>query len=234
MGDGQIVRGIFYIDGFNFYYLRMKWHPPYKWLNVKALADRISGDKVEIARVNYYTANVSGKVDHGAPNRQQAYFRALNSVPEVSIHKGQFLSSEKWSVVVHPARAKPDGYVWNTPEPELVYVKKTEEKGSDVNLASHLLRDAFTDQFDIAYVLTNDTDLVEPIRIVTVEIGKEVCIVAPCRQRGRIPIPSPSLERVSTSKLYIDDADLAACQFPDVIQKAGKPPIRKPASWVLP
>jgi hypothetical protein len=227
------MRGIFYIDGFNFYYLRMKWASPFKWLNVKALADRISGPNVDIARVDYYTANVSGKVDHGAPNRQQAYFRALNTVPEIAIHKGQFLTSEKWSVVVHPARAKPDGYVWAQPEPDLVYVKKTEEKGSDVNLASHLLRDAYTGQMDIAYVLTNDTDLVEPIRIVTQEIGLQVCIVAPCRQRNkRIPIPSPSLAHVSTSKLYIDDADLAACQFPDPIIIKGKSPIRRPATWV--
>lgn len=211
----------------------MKWLPSYKWLNPKVLADRIVDPAVNVVAVNYYTANVSGKVDATAPNRQQAYFRALSTVPEVAIHKGQFLTSEKWSVVVKPAQAKPDTYVWNKPDPDLVYVKKTEEKGSDVNLASHLVRDAFIDRFDVAFVLTNDTDLVEPIRIVTQESGKQVCIVAPCRQRNnRIPIPSPSLERVSSFKLYIDDADLAASQFPDIINQSAKSPIRKPSSWV--
>lgn len=114
----------------------------------------------------------------------------------------------------------------------VVYEAKTEEKGSDVNLGVHLVRDAFVDAFDVAYVLTNDTDLVEPIRIVTQEAGKQVCIVAPCRPRGVVPIPSPSLEVVSSFKHYIDDAELAASQFPDPVLRKGKKPITKPATWV--
>lgn len=118
------------------------------------------------------------------------------------------------------------------PAPAVVYVAKTEEKGSDVNLGVHLVRDAFVDAFDVAYVLTNDTDLVEPIRIVTHEVGKQVCIVAPCRPRGVVPVPSPSLEAVSSFKHYIDDAELAASQFPDVVLRRGKKPINKPATWI--
>lgn len=226
------MRGIFYIDGFNFYYLRTKALPALKWLNLKAMADQIVDPSVTVTTVNYYTANVSGKVDSGAPQRQAAYFRALATVPEIRIHKGQFLFSEKWAGLVRPARAKPEPYLWTQPEPSVVYVKKTEEKGSDVNLGAHLVRDAFMKRFDIAYVLTNDTDLVEPIRIVTQEVGLQVCIVAPCRQRGRIPIPSPSLAKVSSFALYIDDAHLAASQFPDPIIQAGKADIRKPATWI--
>lgn len=53
------------------------------------------------------------------------------------------------------------------PGPTVVKVIKVEEKGSDVNLASHLLLDAFQGNFDVAAVLSNDSDLVEPVRIVT-------------------------------------------------------------------
>lgn len=227
------MRGIFYIDGFNFYYLRMKLHPAWKWLNVKALADRIVDPAVTVTAVNYYTADVSGKIDHDAPSRQRALFRAMSTVPSIKIHKGRFLFGEKWSGLVHPPRAKPSTYIWTLPPPDVVWVRKVEEKGSDVNLASHLLRDAFLDKFDVAYVLTNDTDLVEPIRIVTQEVGKQVCIVAPCRSRNyRVPIPSPSLAHVSSFTIYIDDGDLAASQFPDPITQAGKSDIRRPASWV--
>ncbi|RCL01036.1 MAG: hypothetical protein JSC189_000922 [Candidatus Tokpelaia sp. JSC189] len=91
-----------------------------------------------------------------------------------------------------------------------------------------ILRDTFTKKFDIAYVLKNDTDHVELIRIVTEEIGLQVCIVSPYRQRNRgIPVPAPSLKRIGTSKLYIDNADLIACQITDPIIS----PIRKPVSW---
>jgi hypothetical protein len=41
-----------------------------------------------------------------------------------------------------------------------------EEKGSDVNLAVHLVNDAWAGRFDAAVVVSNDTDLVVPIRIV--------------------------------------------------------------------
>ena len=42
-----------------------------------------------------------------------------------------------------------------------------EEKGSDVNMAAHLLNDAWQDLFESAVVISNDTDLVVPIRMVT-------------------------------------------------------------------
>src|SRR5215831_3668847 len=63
-------------------------------------------------------------------------------------------------------QAKPVGYVWPQRLPHLVKVEKAEEKGSDVNLATHLVRDAFLNEFDVAVVITNDTDLIEPIKVV--------------------------------------------------------------------
>ena len=47
----------------------------------------------------------------------------------------------------------------------MVRVVKTEEKGSDVNLACHLVADAFEKKCDAAFVISNDSDLLEPIRI---------------------------------------------------------------------
>jgi uncharacterized LabA/DUF88 family protein len=235
-GTDTVVRAIFYIDGFNFYYLRTKKQPHFKWLNLKTLADRIVPVGTTVLTVNYYTASVSGKIDPDAPRRQQALFSALATVPEVRIIKGRFLYSEKWAGLVQPAQARPKGYQWNQPEPEVVKVKKSEEKGSDVNLGVHLVRDAFVDAFDVAYVLTNDTDLVEPVRIVTQEVGKPVCIVAPCRpfiEKGRtIPVPAPSLSSVSSFAHYIDDAELLAAQFPTFIPRAGKKPVVRPDAWV--
>lgn len=225
------MRAVFYIDGFNFYFLRTKYQPQFKWLNMKALADLIVPEDTIVHSVNYYTAPVSGKIDDGAPRRQQALMSALRTVPEISIYNGRFLYSQKWAGLVIPPRAKPDTYIWAMPPPAVVYVTKVEEKGSDVNLGVHLVRDAFVDRFDVAYVITNDTDLVEPIRIVTSEVGKKVCIVAPCRPRSTVPIPSPSLERVATFKHYIDDAELAASQFPEVIKRPGKTDLVRPETW---
>ncbi|MGB3501950.1 MAG: NYN domain-containing protein [Mesorhizobium sp.] len=200
---------------------------------MKALADRLVPEETTVKAVNYYTAPVSGKIDNDAPRRQQKLLAALRTVPEMHIHNGRFLYSEKWAGLIHPPRAKPDGYVWNEPAPEVVYVAKSEEKGSDVNLGVHLVRDAFTDAFDVAYVLTDDTDLVEPLRIVKDEVGKPVIVVAPDRARSMSrPIPAPSLVKVSSGVIYIDDSDLAACQFPSTIVRSGKPNLERPESWI--
>jgi hypothetical protein len=42
-------------------------------------------------------------------------------------------------------------------------VRDNKEEGSDVNVASHLLRDVFTGAVDAAVVITNDSDLGRPI-----------------------------------------------------------------------
>jgi len=62
------------------------------------------------------------------PTRQDAYLRALGTLPGLDIIFGQFLTH-----AVRLPRADGGGYET---------VLRTEEKGSDVNLATHLLHDA--------------------------------------------------------------------------------------------
>jgi len=69
-------------------------------------------------------------------------------------------------------------------------VDKTEEKGSEVNLASHLLRDAFSKKFEVAVLITNDSDLAEPVRIVARELG------LPGRYPQPTSVPQQGIEAV--------------------------------------
>lgn len=80
-----------------------------------------------------------------------------------------------------------------------VWVDKTEEKGSDVNLASHLLRDAFRGAFQVAVLITNDSDLAEPVRIVRQELNLPVGILSPHQQH------SVELKRLATFVKRIRD-----------------------------
>ena len=98
-----------------------------------------------------------------------------------------------------------------------------EEKGSDVNLAAHLLNDAWKGMFDEAVVVSNDTDLCEPIRMVTLEKKLPVLVVCP----GRWPM-AKDLERVATYRRHIHPAMLTKAQFPNPIPNTA---IRKPANW---
>ncbi len=106
----------------------------------------------------------------------------------------------------------------------MAHVWKTEEKGSDVNLGVHLVRDACMGAFDLAAVLTNDTDLLEPIRVVRQELNLPVTLLTPV---GR---PAASLAQAASEVRHIKPY-LGPCQFPDPILVPDKPPIAKPAEW---
>ena len=98
-----------------------------------------------------------------------------------------------------------------------------EEKGSDVNLAAHLLDDAWRGLFEVAAVISNDTDLVTPIRMVAADQGKTVYVVCP----GKWQV-APKLKNAATGVRHMRVAMLKASQFPDTIPQTG---IYKPAGW---
>ncbi len=98
-----------------------------------------------------------------------------------------------------------------------------EEKGSDVNLAAHLLNDAWSDLFEAAAVISNDTDLVTPIRMVTAERRKQVIIVCP----GRWQV-APKLRAAASHARHIRPAMLRGAQFPDTLPGAA---VSKPTGW---
>lgn len=219
------MKTIIYIDGFNLYFRLLEKRPALKWLNIKALGERLLAPANQVVAVKYYTARVSGRIDKDAPARQQRYLAALRTVPEISVYMGTFLLSEKFAGLVKPPDFRPRIHL-PQPWPDVVKVIKVEEKGSDVNLACHLLLDAFQGNFEVAAVLSNDSDLVEPIRIVTQIIGKPVGLLSP------VPNPNPELSRVSSFLRRISVSDLAASQFPSPLLKADGSALNKPASWV--
>jgi hypothetical protein len=102
-------------------------------------------------------------------------------------------------------------------------VHTMEEKGSDVNLAAHLLNDAWNGSFDAAAVISNDTDLITPIQIASVQRAKPVFVICP----GKWAM-APGLSKVATYTRHVRLPMLAAAQFADPIPGTT---IRKPASW---
>ena len=198
-----------YVDGFNLYYRALK-RTPYKWLNLDKLCRYLLPGH-QINQIKYYTAHVAARPhDPDEPTRQQTYLRALRTLPNVSIILGTFLTNEVWAMQVD--------------KPERVKVLKTEEKGSDVNLASHLIHDGYHKDYEQAVLITNDSDLVEPIRIVRAELGLPVGILNPAKY------PNPLLVRAASFIKQIRKGVLSASQFPrEMIDKDGK--FHKPLKW---
>jgi len=102
-------------------------------------------------------------------------------------------------------------------------VHAMEEKGSDVNLASHLINDAWKELYNVAVVISNDTDLVTPIRMVTTERDKTVYLVCPSKYGASKP-----MVKVATYVRHINNTVLAKAQFPEIIPETT---IRKPTEW---
>ena len=75
-----------YVDGFNLYYGALRGRP-YRWLDIRQFAQKLLGRGDEVGTIRYFTARVSPlPQDPSAPDRQDAYFRALHTLPNVSIH----------------------------------------------------------------------------------------------------------------------------------------------------
>ena len=72
------MRTSIYIDGFNLYYLAVRG-TRYKWLDLKAVCQKLLPAACKIEVIKYFTARVSGKFDPDQPMRQSTYIRALES-----------------------------------------------------------------------------------------------------------------------------------------------------------
>jgi uncharacterized LabA/DUF88 family protein len=212
------MRTYIYIDGFNFYYGAVK-DTPYKWLDFKKLFNLLLDPKHKILSIKYFTAMVTGKIDPGQPIRQKTFLRALKKyIPEISIHYGKFLSHNVFKPLAYPINKNLFGK-----NIRFANIIKTEEKGSDVNLALNLLNDAWLDLYDCAVVVSNDSDLAESLRLVKTQHKKMIGLITPGKTH-----PSKELMQYADFNKRIREGVLATSQLPDPIPGSK---LRKPTTW---
>lgn len=206
-----------YIDGFNLYNRAVK-NTSYKWLDLSKLCQSLLPNH-HIHRIRYFTALVHARPnDPQAPQRQQIFIRALRTIPNLTIEFGQFRARTKERPLVNPI----PGY------PRNALVHDTEEKGSDVNLATYLLMDGYEKDYEQALVISNDSDLALPISMVRDRLHLPVGIVNPnIDQRQGIP---KDLRDAATFNRRLRKSILKKCQFPPTLTDAVGT-ITKPSSW---
>ena len=217
------MKTVVYVDGFNLYYNCFKGkrnlqRRHLRWLDLRKLAEQILKND-EIVEINYYTAMVSSRAsDSRRPLRQQAYPQSLSAYAGVRVHHGQFRKTKRTGRLVRPG----DG----------VEVEQTveimQEKGSDVCLTTHMLLDGFQDRYELAVVLSNDSDYAEPIRVIADVLNKSVGVISPDVN------VSKQLAKLATFARSLDLNLLESSQLPDEILRSDGIVLTRPAYWTKP
>ena len=205
------LRTCVYIDGFNLYYRCLKG-TQYKWLDLHRMAELLlPADKHEIIDLKFFTARIDARNGNTDPQlRQDIYLRALEAYrPQIKIIYGHFLSHSAMRPYAPPSTG------WAN-------VMLTEEKGTDVNLAVHLLNDAWLDKYDCAVVVSNDSDLAEAMRLAKAR-RKLIGWVVTGNQH-----PSQVLAQVAHFRKPVRKNLLALSQLPSAIPGTN---ITRPPAW---
>jgi uncharacterized LabA/DUF88 family protein len=208
-----------YVDGFALYKaLLQRTYPEYRWLNLETFSQRLFPHRYVVG-VKFFTAPLKPLTNNpGIGQRQQTYWRALRTT-SVEIVEGKFIFNRQY-LPKHPEELDAAGKVVT------VQVKRPEEKGTDVALATHLLVDAFDRAADSYAIVTNDSDLVPPVTALTAR-GEAVSLVSVAGTRYNKAFADAGLDSVR----QIRRGTLSASQFPDRLQDRDGRWVHKPPTW---
>lgn len=200
-------RVIVYVDGFNLYFgMKEAGFENCKWLDLQLLASNLIKPNQELIEVKYFTSRVGNNPDK--QKRQSTYIDALETT-NVKVLYGHYQSSS--------IECKRCGNNWPT----------YNEKMTDVNIATQMLIDAYQDRFDMAMLISGDSDLVPPIKAIhSLFTQKRVFVAFPPKRRNS------SVALNAKGSIIIGRKKLIDSQFPDELTKRGGFILHKPAEWL--
>ncbi len=203
-------RVITYIDGFNLYFgLKAKGWRRYLWLNPQLLGGNLLKSDQQLVGTKYFTARIAADSrDPDKHRRQGTFLEAIETLPATTIYYGHYLRK--------PQRCFSCGAQWMSHE----------EKITDVQIAVELLGDAVDDRFDVALVISADSDLAPPITAVRARFpNKTIAVACPPERR------SQKLQSVANGYFTLGRKVIQDSQFPDAVLKANGFVLTRPTKW---
>ena len=210
----KLKKTIVYIDGFNLYYGCLKG-TPYRWLDLSKLS-KLLLKKNKILKIKYFTAKVKplpGNLD--CHIRQYQYLRALESIKCCELFFGTFKSNKKQAVKAN----------YTGKGNKFVNVIDTKEKGSDVNLATEMLCDGFNNKYEMAVLVSNDSDFQPVLKAIKKKLKKDVAVINPH------PLKAAELFKLADYYKEIRKGVLENSQFESTVVLKDKTEITKPENW---
>jgi uncharacterized LabA/DUF88 family protein len=203
-------RAIVYIDGFNLYFgLKSKqWHR-YYWLDLHRMAQNILRHDQRLVAIKYFTARISAHPNYPEKQKRQAIFLdAVETLPDTHLYYGHYLRKQ--------IRCGQCDNVWDSPE----------EKMTDVNISVEMMKDAFDDAFDVAFLISGDSDLAAPIKTIRERYPKKRIIVVfpPNRHSKR-------LQSLATGYMRLGEDILRKSKLPDTYSRPDGVVLHRPEKW---
>lgn len=199
-------RVIVYIDGFNLYFgMKEGGLRDFKWLDISCLSNVLLKPNQELITIKYFTSRVSQ--DPEKQKRQSTYIDALSALGAQVIY-GQYQNNKE---DCHRC-----GHEWLSPK----------EKMTDVNIATHLLLDAFQDKYDMAMLISGDSDLVPPVKSIHEHFkNKRVFLAFPPSRHNK------SLSLQAKGSMIIGKSKIKNCQLPEELKSQTGYILKKPRQW---
>ena len=214
------MKTIAYIDGGNLYHGLLRRCPRYKWLDLAALVRSLLSKEHDLVSVKYFTARVKTYPHDGAAvERQNVYLQAVEAYGGVKIIEGYYNKNKAWIPSVKPecrdCDSATDGYV---------HVMKMEEKRSDVNLVTELLKDAYANLAESFAIVSGDADFIAPLDHLRYQLRRQVVVFNPHER-------ATDLQYHATSCKSIPRDLPARCQLPEVVPLPNGRTIHRPPAW---
>jgi uncharacterized LabA/DUF88 family protein len=202
-----VKRVIAYIDGFNLYFgLRARGWKRFYWLDLRQVVLHLTRPDQTLAATKYFTSVVMSPPDKN--RRQATYLEALATLPDFHIYHGHYVAD---TITCRNCKHSYTTY---------------HEKMTDVSIAVELLSDAFEDRFDVALLISADSDLVGLVQRVRQLFPQKriVAVFPPARH-------SNALKNAANACLHIDHITLAKSVFPDEVVKTDGFALKRPVEW---
>jgi uncharacterized LabA/DUF88 family protein len=210
-----IERIAVYIDGFNLYHaLDALNAPALKWVNLRRLSDLLIARKnqkiVKVAYFSAYAHHFQNTPFEGRLRRHRAYVAALKA-KNVYVRLGNFAKRSL------DYKAKGFKASWT----------RREEKQTDVAIGVQVMRDAYCDVFDAAYIVSCDTDLVPVFEMGTATFPQKrfVTVAPPGRAHHQ------KLLDIATDHLVIKRSQIEKALFGPRVISGGKVVAIRPPSY---
>lgn len=210
------MRVRYYVDGLNFYYnvardINIKWFDLERCL--RQTVEEHLRTKVTTEKLKFFSSAMYGE----SGKRQKDYHNALqaHSPNIVEITLGKFKKAKRTEERISKCRLR------NRWMRGKVTIHIREEKQTDVNIATAMVKDAYTENenFDVACLVSNDSDLLSALTIKK-ELGQRTILLTHNIRRDANPakdLKDALLDIRSDCIPHLTETNLRQYKLPDTV-----------------